>query len=79
MQPFDNSQNLCQNCAKNYTFDLIIEVLSQNFTEVACGSWLAVVLGVQSTDSGGSLPPPTADGFSPITTYNTKAESLLIN
>jgi len=34
--------------SKNYTFGLIIEVLSQNVTEAACGSWLAVVLGIQS-------------------------------
>ena len=34
--------------SKNYTFGLIIEVLSQSVTEAACGSWLAVVLGIQS-------------------------------
>ena len=47
--------------------------------EVACESWLAVVSGVQSTDSGGSgwptPPPPTADGYMPMTAYNTTAES----
>ena len=45
--------------------------------EAARGSWLAVVSGVQSTDSGGlGLPPPsTADGYLPMTAYNTTAES----
>ena len=46
-------------------------------TEAARGSWLAVVSGVQSTDSGGlGLPPPsTANGYLPMTAYNTTVES----
>ena len=46
--------------------------------EAARGSWLAVVSGVQSTDSGGlgRPPPQTADGYSPMTAYiyDTTAE-----
>ena len=42
--------------------------------EAARGSWLAVVSGVQSTESG-AAPSPSADGYSPMTAYNTTAES----
>ena len=45
-------------------------------SEAAPACWLTVVSGVQSTDSVARVaPPPSANGYSPMTAYNTTAET----
>ena len=62
------------------TVECTIQCSGNYLSEAARRSWLAVVPGVQSMDSGesgdsGAAPPQTADGYSPMTAYNTTAES----